>query len=413
MRVALWMSFLVLLNFVGSTVRSQQDIYRINIEKIVKGKSVRSIQTGFKAKGIRGIITALHGVAGNVNITVQRYKGETFQNVRILSWDVINDICVLSSPALDGLPLQEGFELRKDVKPAELKGKKVSVQGFQMAVEGKQNINLELDNETPIVPLQSYVPANLVKALGTRNSPGVLQEVLALNGRMLPGNSGSPILLGNQVIGMGDGGLNGGYINYGWAMLWDEKIKLKPFSENELYKKLAQSNDGLFASQGELPEGTTVEDFISDNKIKQDIAFVILDKGNKPMSSLSNDIAAFYRKQGLKVSTSLFKQRLFASDYLDEILNAESQVFETLQLPNFTDLIAIGRYTEEIGKGTWTNYVCRVKLEVIVISCLTQTVVNSFQVNEIAAPHDYQDGARSLAMKKLLTYYQEHYQNLQ
>src|SRR5262249_8575482 len=71
----------------------------------------------------------------------------------------------------------------------------------------------------PAKPLVELVDPETAKLLEKRGSPDVNLAVLSLQGPLLPGHSGAPILDGDgRVIAVGNGGLRGGTVDHGWAV---------------------------------------------------------------------------------------------------------------------------------------------------------------------------------------------------
>ena len=85
-----------------------------------------------------------------------------------------------------------------------------------------------------------------------RQSPSSTTEFLLIDGSILPGDSGSPILDQNdRVIGIVDGGIVGGTGGIGWAIPWSEVGKWSE-PKGELFEKLKQHEvDKLFSFASE------------------------------------------------------------------------------------------------------------------------------------------------------------------
>ncbi len=74
-----------------------------------------------------------------------------------------------------------------------------------------------------ITDLVDLVPDALLRALNKRRSPALDIHVLNINGNLLPGHSGAPILNGDgQVVGVGNGGIDLGRVGWGWAIPWQD-----------------------------------------------------------------------------------------------------------------------------------------------------------------------------------------------
>lgn len=220
---------------------SQNYIYRVVIDGY-------RVQTGFKANGINGIVTALHGVAvGKGNITIQEFSSQRiFNNVKIAMLDMANDICTVSSPQIAAIPLNDGYTVNSRFSDAELKGKTVRINGYPLGIFAMQDNNVLLDNNKPIVPLQTIIPPGIAPELLRRNSPNMNIRVLVLNGTVAPGHSGAPIIYNREVIGMADGGLTPGISGYAWAVIL-KNVSFVALKHTEDFKRITHDGGNLLS----------------------------------------------------------------------------------------------------------------------------------------------------------------------
>jgi hypothetical protein len=220
---------------------SQNYIYRVVIDGF-------RVQTGFKANGINGIVTALHGVAvGKGNITIQEFSTQrVFNNVKIAMLDMANDICTISSPQIAAIPLDQGYTVNNRFSDDELKGKTVRINGYPLGIFAMQDNNVLLDNNKPIVPLQTIIPPGIAPGLLKRNSPNTNIRVLVLNGTIAPGHSGAPIIYNKEVIGMADGGLTPGISGYAWAVIL-KNVSFVTFRRTEDFMRITHDNGNLLS----------------------------------------------------------------------------------------------------------------------------------------------------------------------
>jgi tetratricopeptide (TPR) repeat protein len=211
--------------------------------------------TGFRLKGTKGIVTALHGVTPNHGITAKSAGGLVFLKLRILKADVARDLAILSCPELEALPA-DGLDLlpRKQWKSQE----RVFVFGYPEPISVRNLVTaLDVRPHRPFETLTVLVgPAN-AELLQKRTSPNPAYEVLSLNGFLLPGHSGAPILdrTGNdaRVLAVGNGGLKGKGIC--WAIPLDQ-AELKPLTESDLPAQLRNTSTSFFSALGTKPAET-------------------------------------------------------------------------------------------------------------------------------------------------------------
>lgn len=176
--------------------------------------------TGFRVQGMPGIVTALHGVAGCEKISA--IGGGTtngFGGLRIIQADIRRDIALLSSPELEASP--DGLQVTE--QESDYGG--LYVVGYPLGIT-EQLVSKDLAvRERPRRPLYSLIPSNLYQTLNDRNSPNVKTEVLSLEGHLLHGHSGAPVLNGqHQVVGIANGGLEDGATAIVWAIPWQDIV---------------------------------------------------------------------------------------------------------------------------------------------------------------------------------------------
>lgn len=209
-------------------------------------------QSGFfiKYNSTIYIVTTLHGVCGCTNIKAQNYHGKIFEGLKISRIDLKNDLVLLSSQNLTGLPMQQG-----SFNDSSIKGKKVEVIGYAYTILKTIKRHPVVDGSVPISSLSSSVDANARNGLKERNSPSLSINVIRFTGGdgTLPGLSGAPIIFQDQVIGVVSGGLKSGNIDLGWGIPLSG-VQFKSISEfnNEekrLYENLKKKNSrSLFAT---------------------------------------------------------------------------------------------------------------------------------------------------------------------
>ena len=236
---------LLLLLFLPVTGEAQQQyIYLVKAARCTSAPAERAL-TGFRVHGVRGIITALHGVADSQTITVMGLKGQPGNSlVTIYEVDVAHDLARLSSPEFErmraeGLEIAAGMDWKARTS--------VRVIGYPLNID-LEALTLPLTiGEPPIKVLGHLVNDRTRSLLQARNSPSPGIAVLYLVGPLHPGHSGAPILdRNNRVIGVGDGGLQQ-FSEIGWAIPF-QGLTWTPFSRNSLPESLKRSaSAGLFS----------------------------------------------------------------------------------------------------------------------------------------------------------------------
>ena len=115
---------------------------------------------------------------------------------------------------------------------------------------------------SPTAELRTMIPfAESRNLLANRKSPDLSIQVLSIEGHLVPGHSGAPIFNSeNQVIGVGNGGLQGGTTEIVWAIPWHDISWTSIDQVQERLQNLAENNPAeIFAfpqnSFLPLPEG--------------------------------------------------------------------------------------------------------------------------------------------------------------
>jgi hypothetical protein len=162
-------------------------------------------QTGFLVRRRGGVITALHGVIGCSRITLRSSTDELHlsEPVQVVGVDIDSDAALLSSNELrtrSRIGLKETSQT--DVAGAE----RVFVRGYPLGIKDLQT---SLEVRTPaITSLEAILPPSIHNDLAARGSPTLKLRILSIQGDLLPGHSGAPILdAAGSVLAMADGGL--------------------------------------------------------------------------------------------------------------------------------------------------------------------------------------------------------------
>ena len=203
-------------------------------------------QTGFIIQGTKGIITALHGVAGatRINARLGSPYNIYYRNLRIIRADIKRDVALLYSDELSRSELT-GIMLA-DAYPES--GEKLYITAYPLGIRDQLNSELTV-RKIPIRPLKTLIPPELNPGLSKRQSPASDIKVLSLAGHLTHGDSGAPILNSkNQLVGIANGGLSSGSGEIVWAIPWHD-IKWQNVSElQQELRRLASLEQALFFS---------------------------------------------------------------------------------------------------------------------------------------------------------------------
>lgn len=200
--------------------QSSSYVYRIKIGGCTGQPDVRR-QTGFRVKGLVGIVTALHGVADCKMLhALNEGNGSNFLALTIQAVDIDHDLALLSSAELAAQPA-DGL-LGAANEPVDYKN--LHIVGYPLGLDHQDLMVGIVVSNTQI--LDNLIPANLKSdALVERQSPNLQMPVLRVQGHLVPGHSGAPLLDSQErAVGVGNGGLAQGQVEIGWAIPWDANI---------------------------------------------------------------------------------------------------------------------------------------------------------------------------------------------
>lgn len=200
-------------------------------------------QTGFIAKGYNGIITSLHGVINAQKIVAINERGSVFTSLTVIKVDVENDIALLYDDRMGG-----GFNGGIDLSEIQTYpyNTKLLVLGHP---QGIGLTNKTITAGSPFFrTLNTFIPPNSSNAFALRKSPDPFIDVIYLEGNLVPGHSGAPVLdENNKVIGVVSGGILGGAAGISWAIpLNNIKLLYKHIVIDKLNNVSHSNTDHLF-----------------------------------------------------------------------------------------------------------------------------------------------------------------------
>lgn len=169
--------------------------------------------SGFAWPAAGQVVTDLHVIAGCSTIAVD-YQGIDERPAHPIHILIPADLALL---AVDGAPATPVPTIAATPPPP---GTGVQVFGFALGQPTRDTHPLELTFGNAEAPhLADVLPDAERQDIARIGFPALTTEILRLDGNLLPGHSGAPILdPSGAVIGIGSGGLERGAVGVGWAI---------------------------------------------------------------------------------------------------------------------------------------------------------------------------------------------------
>lgn len=179
----------------------------------------RRVATGFVWRNNNRVVTALHTVVGADKILVEYGSAPGDANggietslARIVAEDWNTDLAVLE--VFKPPRVASAFSMSASPKV----GEGLWVIGFPFETQGLRSARLYVSEIAP-KNLRGGLTPEAARELQGIGLPSLELEVLHVEGALLPGNSGSPIINGDgAIVAVGDGGLLKGTIGLGWGI---------------------------------------------------------------------------------------------------------------------------------------------------------------------------------------------------
>ncbi|MCB0109449.1 MAG: trypsin-like peptidase domain-containing protein [Caldilineaceae bacterium] len=277
---------------IGITLLAQDDsfepsphIYRVKAAGCTSAPEQR-VQSGFRVTGQVGIFTALHGVLGCKTVIAEPGgDGQTFHDLSIGKVDIDHDVAVLWSRGLADEPL-EGLVVITETLQIDQKAS-YQVIGYPLNVfRQKPTVDVKILERTE---LGNLLTNDAILVLEERMSPALDAKVLSIQTHLIPGHSGAPLLnQANQVVAIGNGGLDAGRIEMGWAIPWDE-LDLSTivagvsqevsWSERRRLREIGDSDSGYIFSYSTPEQLTTTLTAPVSSTVEAAVDLRVVDEG--------------------------------------------------------------------------------------------------------------------------------------
>lgn len=213
-------------------------------KSVVRIQSGNKVGTGFLWKNQNWVVTTLHLIQNKNNIKVELDNG--FRTARIIKVLVRHDLALLQLDA----PVGDTNPIFSSVGTSSFNS---SI--YTMGYNGGGNTGTLIDRTfrlgySSTGKLEGLLPKSIRDDLNSckRPDPGI--QVLYLEGSLLPGFSGAPIVSNNgKLIGIADGGLDKGASSISWGINASELSRLEISTEAiPTWSACGSGGDATFAA---------------------------------------------------------------------------------------------------------------------------------------------------------------------
>jgi hypothetical protein len=197
----------------GSNLFGQTDPNIFNVQSRERhGATTGRVLTGFRIAGLKGIVTAFHGVVGAAFISATS-GSKTYAGLSIQTADIARDIALLTSKEIESEPTAPGFMIA-EVPP---EYSEVFVNGYPLGLIYPLETKGSLRKPSLTLLRQLIPPGPALTEFEARRSPAVDRNVVSVQADIQPGLSGAPVFFHGQVVGIVNGGLLSGQSGIIWA----------------------------------------------------------------------------------------------------------------------------------------------------------------------------------------------------
>ena len=185
------------------------------VKVMVTANGKAGVCSGFIWKEADWVVTSLHAMKPGGKIQVQ-YLDADWYSAKIIKVNVAADLVLLQ--ITDG-PVPAGVVPLQAYSSKTLNfGEEIVAIGYNSGSKGSSTRSMKKGYVNPET-LETLVPAADRKTIEASGLPEIDLEIIYLDGSLLPGYSGSPAYdKSGNLVGIGDGGLEGGASNVSWII---------------------------------------------------------------------------------------------------------------------------------------------------------------------------------------------------
>jgi Trypsin-like peptidase domain len=209
---------LILTEFSPLSAQFKPEVAEKSLVKVmVTGGGKLGVCSGFIWKKKSWVVTSLHAMKPNGTIEVE-YPGGNIRDARVINVFESADLVLLETnvnamPVTNEVLVLSGYTSGKPEF-----GDKIYALGYNGGSLGNQTQVLEKGHANPET-LEFLVREQDKASLASVGFPSMKIPIYFLSGSLLPGFSGSPVYnTRNELIGIGDGGLERGQMNVSWCI---------------------------------------------------------------------------------------------------------------------------------------------------------------------------------------------------
>jgi len=194
------------------------DVARKSLVKIyVSSNGKVNTCSGFLWKQGNWIVTSLHAMRPGGTVLVQ-YPDNNWKNASIKKINIKADLVLLELEA--GQTVPNGILPLQGFSPKQLLfDEPIYAVGFNSGSEGSPTRSMKKGDLKPKETLEFLVPPADLAKVKQGGIPHYQLDIIYIDGSLLPGYSGSPVYdKSGALVGIGDGGLEGGASNVSWVI---------------------------------------------------------------------------------------------------------------------------------------------------------------------------------------------------
>ncbi|MEZ5194951.1 MAG: serine protease [Bacteroidales bacterium] len=207
----------IFINLIGYAQFNPDETGKSLVKVMVKGGGEANVCSGFIWQKDEWIVTSLHAMKKNGTIQVQ-YLNKYWRDAEIIKTLPKSDLVLLKTN-IAAKPLSSPVKPITSYASGVAFPEKIYAQGYHGGADGHRTQSLEKGHANPETIEYLVVKEESKQLVARLGIPQLNLPILYLNGSLLPGYSGAPIYNAKgELVGIGDGGLEGGQVNVSWAI---------------------------------------------------------------------------------------------------------------------------------------------------------------------------------------------------